>query len=413
MKILFLNFRNNTSSAVLRISESLNKVDVDVSILSYLSLVKKDKIYQVKSLGNVLMSLLFWYDIFITRFVYKKTGRLFSRNSSLFSGFLSNIYGSFLDKFDLIHLHWVGHGYNSSEFLLKIKADKIVLTLHDYYFITGGCHIPGECLKYKDSCTSCPAKSIFSDFPLTNFKQKENLYSVKKIYVTAPSQTMKNKINQSHLGSLFQDVLVVPNPIDVSLYRPLNINLKSEPLFEKLPENKKYILFISNNLVDLNKGLDLLLESLKCIKNLDSICLLTVGNNSSQIKEVLNFSHHHFGEINSTEDMIKIYNLSYVTLVSSRFESFSQVTLEAMACGSPVIAFDSSGPSEIITNNIDGYLVESFSIKDYAQKIDLIISDENLRDSLSANARFKAIEKYSYKAIGEIMKDYYKKIMHA
>jgi glycosyltransferase involved in cell wall biosynthesis len=413
LKILFLNFRNNSSSAVLRISESLNKVDVDVCILSYLSHVKRSEIFQVKGFGNVLLSILFWYDIFVTRFVYKKTGRLFSRNSSLFSGFLSKIYNNFFKKFDLIHVHWIGHGYISSDFLVKVKSEKIVLTLHDYYFITGGCHIPGECLNYRNSCLSCPAKSGFLDFPYINFKQKENLYVAKKIYVTAPSQTMKNKINESHLGDLFQDILVVPNPIDISIYRPLVINFKSETLFSKLPTNKKFILFVSNNLVDFNKGLDLLLESLKLIKNLESICLLTVGNNWSKIIDDINFSHYHFGEISSTEDMIKIYNLSYVTLVSSRFESFSQVTLEAMACSSPVIAFNSSGPSEIITNNIDGYLVESFSTKSYAEKIDMIISDKELRNYLSKNARVKAIEKYSYEAIGIIMKDYYKKIIDA
>ena len=398
---------------MLRISESLSKIDVDISIFSYLSLVKKNKIYQVKGLGNVLMSILFWYDIFVTRLIYKKTGRLFSRNSNLFSNLLSLIYSNFFNKFDLIHLHWIGHGFISSDFLLKVKSEKIVLTLHDYYFITGGCHIPGECLNYKNSCISCPAKGGFLDFPFNNFRQKDNLYSTKKIYATAPSKTMENKINESYLGNLFQEVLVVPNPIDVSVYKPLSIDFNAESLFNGLPENKKIILFVSNNLIDYNKGFDLLLAALKRIENLDSICLLTVGSNYSQISEELNFLHHHLGEIKSTIEMIKIYNLAYITVVPSRFESFSQVTLEAMACGSPVIAFDSSGPSEIITNNVNGYLVESFSIEHYSEKIDSVISDENLRDLLSKNARIRAVEKYSYEAIGAIMKGYYKKIINA
>lgn len=413
MKVLFINFRNNPSSAVLRISEALCKVGVDVSIFSYLSLVKINKIYQVKGFGNVLFTILFWYDIFVTRFVYKNTDRLFSRNSNLFSSLLSTIYNSFFNKFDLIHLHWIGHGFISSDFLLKIKSRKIIVTLHDYYFITGGCHIPGECLNYRDSCINCPAKRAFLDFPLINFKQKKNLFIEKKIYATAPSQTMKNKINDSYLGNLFQEVLVVPNPIDISVYKPLIVDSREESIFSKLPQNKKFILFVSNNLIDYNKGLDLLLSSLKSIKNLNSICLLTVGNNSSKITEELNFSHYHFGEINSTIDMIKIYNLSYITLVPSRFESFSQVTLEAMACGSPVIAFNSSGPSEIITDNVNGSLVKSFSIGDYSTKVDSIISDENLRNLLSKNARIRAVEKYSYEAIGNLMEGYYKKITNA
>lgn len=413
MKILFLNFRNNPSSAVLRISEALCKVNVDVSIFSYLSLVKRSEIVTVKGLGNVLFSVLFWYDIFTTRFVYKRTAKLFSRNSGLFSTMLNFAYSNFFKKFDLIHLHWVGHGFISSDFLLKIKNKKIIFTLHDYYFITGGCHIPGECLNYTKSCMDCPAKNGFIDFPFKNFKQKEILYSTKKIYVTAPSEAMKNKIVNSHLGHLFQEVLVVPNPIDISVYKPLCMDFKKEPLLNGLPENKKFILLVSNNLVDYNKGFDLLLAALKRIENLDSICLLTVGNNYSQISEELKFSYHHFGEINSTVDMIKIYNLAYITVVPSRFESFSQVTLESMACGTPVIAFDSSGPSEIITNNVDGFLVHSFSIEEYSERINSILEDEMLRDSFSKKSRERVIMKYSYETIGGIMKDYYKKIIHA
>ncbi len=413
MKVLFINFRNNSSSAILRISDALTIVGIDIHIFSYLSLVDKNKIFKVKGLGNFLFTILFWYDIFVTRFIYKKTGRLFSRNSNLFSNLLAKIYSNFFRKFDLIHLHWVGHGFISSDLLLKVKNEIIVLTLHDFYFITGGCHIPGECLNYRDSCRSCPGKSKFLDFPFKNFKQKENLYHLKKIYVTAPSKIMASRISDSYLGNLFEEVIVVPNPIDISFYKPLSIDFKKETISKELPENKKFILFVSNNLVDYNKGLDLLLASLSLLSDLDSICLLTVGNNFSQIPAELNFSHHHFGEVNSAIEMVKIYNMAYATLVPSRFESFSQVTLEAMACGSPVIAFNSSGPSEIITDKVNGCLVESFSIEDYSANVDRIISDENYRNLLSKNARIRAVEKYSFEAIGTQMKDYYKKIINA
>jgi len=413
LKILFLNFRNNPSSALLRISESLRTSNVDVSIFSYFSLVKEKNIIQSKGIGKVLFSFLFCYDIFITRFVYKKTGQLFSININLFSNLLSYIYTKYFIKFDLIHLHWIGHGFISSSFLMKIKAEKIIFTLHDYYFITGGCHIPGECLKYTKSCNFCPAKSRFTDFVSENFKQKMELYQAKQIYVTAPSQTMKNKIIDSYLGQFFQEVVVIPNPIDINIYKPLSIDLKKNPLFDRLQNNKKFIVFVSNNLIDYNKGFDLLIEALKRIENPESICLLTVGNNYSQISDELNFSHHHFGEISSTIDMVQIYNLAYLTVVPSRFESFSQVTLESMSCGTPVLAFDSSGPSEIITDKVDGFLVNSFSIEDYSQRINSILADEMLRISFSENSRKKVVEKYSYEAIGEKMKNYYKKILNA
>jgi len=413
MKVLFVNFRNNPSSALLRLSESLRIIGVDVSIFSYLSLIEQKGISSAKGLGKIIYFFLFVYDITLTRFFYKRTGRLFSYNSSFFSSVLNLIYAKFLSKFDIIHLHWVGHGFMSAKFLKKIKSKKIILTLHDYYFITGGCHIPGDCQNYNSICLNCPASPSCYDFSKNNFKAKEELYLTKKVFATAPSQTMKSKIQNSYLGSLFQDVVVVPNPIDHTVYKPLGIAKNDIPMFKNLPEDKKYILFVSNDISDSNKGFDLLLKSLLVLSNLNSICLITVGNNCSLGDEKVSFSHYHFGEIKSSIDMVTIYNLAYVTVVPSRFESFSQVTLESMACGSPVIAYDSSGPAEIISNEIDGYLIKSYSTKEFSEKLDHIIYNEDIRESFSKKSRNKVIENYSYKKIGNCMEEFYKKVLNA
>lgn len=413
MKVLFVNFRNNPSSAILRILDSLSNVGIEVAVFSYLTLVKSKKIYAVKGVGKFLFFLLFVYDLALTRFFYMKTGRLFSYNSSFFSSILNQIYSKFFNKFDIIHLHWVGHGFISSNFLKSIKAEKIILTLHDYYFITGGCHIPGDCINYTKTCTGCPANPSYYDFAKNNFEAKKQLYLNKKIFATAPSQTMKAEIFNSHLGSLFQDVIVVPNPIDHVFYKPLGIVNTDIRIFSSVPKDKKYILFVSNDISDVNKGFDLLVESLNLLKNLDNICLITVGNNCSLTSEDLQFHHYHFGEIKSSEEMVNIYNLAYVTVVPSRFESFSQVTLESMACGTPVIAYDSSGPAEIICNEIDGFLVKSFCTKEFSDRLDYIVSNEEVRKLFSKKSREKVIEKYSYHKIGHLMEEYYKKVIDA
>ncbi|NQV77702.1 MAG: hypothetical protein HQ490_05030, partial [Lutibacter sp.] len=194
-------------------------------------------------------------DIFITKWIYRKTDKFFSYNSSFLSDILVKIYSQILNNFDLIHLHWVGHGFMSSNFLLNIKHEKLIITFHDFYFVTGGCHVPGDCSNYLRVCSNCPAKSYIGDFQLKNFNQKKVLFQSKKIFAIAPSEIMASKLRGSSLGSLLYDIKIIPNPIDISLFKPLKSDFYNDSVFLKLPKDKPCLLFVANNLVDYNKGL--------------------------------------------------------------------------------------------------------------------------------------------------------------
>lgn len=99
------------------------------------------------------------------------------------------------------------------------------------------------------------------------------------------------------------------------------------------------------------------------------------------------------------EDVVKAYQDSSIFVLSSRFEGFGMVLIEAMACGLPVVSFDCpAGPDEIITDGVDGLLVPSGDVHALAEKLMVLMTDENLRIRLGQQARQTA-QRYDMTAL--------------
>lgn len=90
----------------------------------------------------------------------------------------------------------------------------------------------------------------------------------------------------------------------------------------------------------------------------------------------------------TVSDIEEMYYSSSIFVLSSRYEGFGMVITEAMSCGLPVVSFDCpSGPNDIITSGVDGYLVENGNIQQLAEKIIQLIDDEYLRKQMGKNAK--------------------------
>lgn len=313
--------------------------------------------------------------------------------------------------YDVLHLHWVNLRFLDLKELRKVKKP-IVWTLHDSWTFCGICHYFYECENYKISCGRCPFlhSEKQQDLSCQVWKKKQKAYQGLDLHIVTPSQWLADCAKESALLQQFP-VTVIPNCLDIDVYKPLD---KEETLRKlNLFANKKRILYGAvNALTDSNKGFRQLIEALKYLeKNIDvsEYELLVFGADKSLEEMQTSISIKYLGYLGE-EAIVTAYNIADAMVVPSLSEVFGQTASEALACGTPVVAFNCSGIKEVVNHKINGYLAEAFDTEDFGKGI-LWCLENNEDKSLSLNARQKVEENYTIEKVCREYLNFYKSVM--
>jgi len=293
-------------------------------------------------------------------------------------------------KPDVVNLHWICKGHLSLSDIGRIKAP-VVWTMHDYWPFTGGCHLTDGCEKFESTCKNCPqiSTSIVSDPVKWCFNQKEKLFNKKQIQFVAVSSWLKNVAQKSHLLR-HQSINVIHNPLDINRFNPLN---KSYCRHILGVGGKKIIAFgAMSALDDKNKGFVELVDALKYLSP-DVYELIVFGHCADDQITTTGHAVKYLGNIHDELLMNVIYSSADVVVVPSRIESFGQTASEALACGTPVVAFNTSGLIDIVDHKINGYLATCYDTKDLAKGIAWVVSNDSYEE-LSNAARKKAVANF-------------------
>lgn len=314
--------------------------------------------------------------------------------------------------FDLIHVHWINGGFLSLNEISKLSS-KIVISLHDSWFFTGGCHVPGECRKFQSKCTCCPQLGSNYDFDLSSFgfEQKSRfLAKVKPIFI-APSTWMMGEAKSSALLSR-ADIRLIPNGLNTELFRPINKSLARDLL--GLPNNKKLLLFGAMSATsNPNKGYWKLKEAARLLSKQHSSDteLLVFGSAEKVSDSEFGFKVRVLGEFFDESSLALVYSAADLICVPSISESFCLVACEAMACGLPVVSFATSGLKDLNVHMETGYLARPFDSNDLAKGISLLLNDNFLRSEMAESARKRVVEKFSIKVVAKQFANVYESIV--
>lgn len=275
---------------------------------------------------------------------------------------------------DVIGLHNIHGYYINIELLfnyLKEAGKPVIWTLFDCWPFTGHCSYYdfAQCERWKTGCYNCPEKKLYPaswviDNSKSNYIRKKEIFNdVENLTIVTHSNWLAEQVNQSFLSDY--PVVIINNGVNLDVFKPVN----SDWVTKKYNlENKKLILGVANNW-SRRKGLKDFIELGKHLPS--DYQLLLVGLNAEQQKtlpeDIISISRTE-----NTEELTALYSAADVFVNPTLQDNFPTTNIEALACGTPVITYNTGGSPEAI-DEFTGYVVSKGDVKGLIIAIEKII----------------------------------------
>lgn len=291
---------------------------------------------------------------------------------------------------DLINLHWVARLVDYRHLFRDCIGDRpVVWRLSDLNPFTGGCHYDEGCGKYRSQCGACPklGSRHTRDWSRAIWERKRRAYEhvpEHQLHFVAQSTWIQNQVKASPLTSRFEST-VIPNGLDTNTYRPYNREEVRKAFV--IPRDRPVVLAVADSLDDRRKGFDLLV---KAVRGLDNLHLLLVGTTTGEL--VPDVSHQHLGFIEADEQLAKVYSAADVFAIPSRQDNLPNTVLESMACGTPVVGFETGGIPDMVRPGETGWLAAEKNARSFRDALQKALFCERERNRRGKQAR-RTVEK--------------------
>ena len=297
-----------------------------------------------------------------------------------------------LNKFspDILHFHNLHGDYINLKMLFSYinkKGISVVWTFHDCWPITGHCpyFTYQNCDKWKTQCYNCPQ---FKKYPSSYFDDSKRLYKLKKQIFTSlndctivtPSLWLKNIVSNSFLSKY--NTVVINNGINLNNFKPIDSNFR-----EKYNLQNKYIILGVAFLWDERKGLDRLMNLANELDENYQIVVVGTIPFEMETKKIINIPRTA-----DQNELAEIYSAANILVNPTYEDNFPTVNIESLACGTPVLTYNTGGSPEII-NEETGEIVNDDTLKDAVKRwcsikkpVDLCV---NKAQEYDMNKKFK------------------------
>ncbi|MGN8071370.1 glycosyltransferase [Mucilaginibacter sp. 22184] len=407
LKVVHLNTYDGNGGAgraCMRLNRALLSQNVDSKVIVHYKFGKNPQIGTFNK--NPVQKAYAAATIILERILAKRYLKPLSRTPFSFTWFgRSVIRYSEVKNADIIHLHWINHGFLDPKHIAQIaKLNKpVVWTFHDSNAFTGGCHVRYACDHYMRECGNCPLLIHEGDHDISHkiWQQKRKAYDVLDFAVAAPSSWMQASVKNSSL-MLEKAVNHIPNTLETDIFKPADKRRAKQKA--GLPTDK--FIFLSGFMPsrkDLHKGTQYLLDSLELLKqrlgvDANQVELVIFGNRGTEGVPDFPFKTSFLGTINNDELLAQCYAAADAFLIPSLEDNLPYTVMESLSCGTPVIAFTTGGIPDMVQHEYNGYLATYKSAESFTDGMEWIIKYPN-QELIQQQARQTIMDKFSEEVI--------------
>jgi glycosyltransferase involved in cell wall biosynthesis len=311
----------------------------------------------------------------------------------------SDIAGAILDEVrpDVINVHFATGFLDFPSFFAHYgNSLPIVVTMHDMWPFTGGCHYAGGCDRYRRACGICPFLGVSREADLSR-----EIWNRKSLaFTSVPKQRLVFVANSHWLAedarssSLLRDrrTEVIHYGLDTRVYRPGSRPSAKEAL--GIDPAETVILFGAAYAGDPRKGFRYLQEAVEGSRILQGCLCLSVGGGHVRFSPAIR--HRHLGQVDSDVLLAAVYRAADVFVMPSLEEAFGQTALESIACGTPVAAFAAGGIPETVEDGVSGVLCPVGDVGSLRRAVEALVTDGALRQRLSGDCTSFIRSRFSY-----------------
>ena len=312
---------------------------------------------------------------------------------------------------DVIHLHNV-HGYYLHMRILfdylKQARKPVVYTLHDCWSFTGHCSYFDfvGCDKWKTGCFECPSKRAYPaswliDRSKKNYAEKKVIFNgVDNLTLVTPSAWLAELVKQSFLSSY--PVKVINNGVNTAIFKPTS----SADVRKKYGFGDRKLILGVAYIWSPRKGLNDFVALSKLLG--EEFQIFLVGLDPKQQDNLPN-NIRGIARTENTEELAALYSAADVFVNPTWQDNFPTTNLEALACGTPVITYNTGGSPEAV-DELTGRIVKKGDIDGLITAINTILAQP--KEQLSDACRQRALKLYKKEDANESYLKLYEKMLN-